>query len=264
MIGPERMAKLIALNGGPTSVGRTVDHSVGADLLSAGVNININGAAVRWQGQTEDIQQWTVVLGAFVPVSGQNPSAAPDGTTQGINFSPLTDTPVLATVKWGSGGVQHVAEVDWPCRGGTFTITGSYVEVIATANFSTLARERVPKLSATVGPATGGQGKTIPATRTYTPNLYAPLGLRDILIPPFSRRCTPMISGGVTATFRITFLDSFAGANIGQFDWLNNANRSSCERGQMIPIPARAYYVRLTNTDAAVSFTGTLMFELDL
>jgi hypothetical protein len=264
MINPERMATLIKLNGGPSSVGRTVDGQVGVDLLSAGVVVNINGAAVRWQGQTEDIQQWTVVLGAFVPVSGQNPGAAPDGLPTGINFSPLTDVPVLATVKWGSGGVQHVAEVDWPCRGGTFTITGSYVEVIATANYSTLAKERVPRLSATVGPATGGQGKTIPATRTYTPLLYAPLGLRDLQIPTFARRVTPMISAGVTATFRITFFDTFSGSNLGQFDWLNNANRSSCERGQMIPIPARAYLARLTNTDAAVSFTGTLMFELDL
>lgn len=274
---PDRMRKLIDKNGGPTALGQEVNPNIISDQLAAGMLLNYQRQVVQWEAYDVDTTAWTITLGEFVTSGtggivtspGYTSGAVPQFNNQGISQPaigpvwPLTDTPVIAKVDWGSGGVVHTAQVDWPCRGGSFTVNGSFVRVTPVADFATFATPATPRLKATIGPATGGKGSAIPATRTYTLTTLAALANQRVVIPPFARRVWPQLVGGVTAQFRFTF-EAENLADIAQYEYLNNANQSTLTRGQPVPVPPRAMYLLMSNVDAAIACTIGPLFELDL
>lgn len=271
-----RMQALIKKNGGPTALGRGVDPNIISDQLSAGMILNYQAQVIQWEAQSEDVTAWTVTLGEFVTsgiggiptAPGYSKGAAPtiNPTTGGLvpanGVIPISDVVVMAEVSWGAGGVTHVALVDWPCRGGSFTVNGNFVRVKPVGDFATLGTPQVPRLQATIGPATGQRG-TMPATRTYVPQVIAALGQLRIVVPAFARRAWPQLVGGVTAQFRFTFQAENL-SNLAQYEFLNNANQSTNTRATAVPVPPRAMYLLINNVDAAVVCTVSALFELDL
>jgi hypothetical protein len=112
---------------------------------------------VKWVGEKTDIFPWRVYLSPWQPRTTKE-NVMPCGEAlstvlqpplvQGneaaqlstlcppivVNFgvSATARAPQLfAKVRWGSGGNQFLAWVDWPARGGLLQVSGSYVQVDA-------------------------------------------------------------------------------------------------------------------------------------
>jgi len=109
---------------------------------------------------------------------------------------------VYARIKWGAGGEQNLAYVDWPVRGTMLQVSGSYLEVnpLVSANDLTgIDAAQLPLLTATLGFEPGGGGDTARrATFTYpkqigTDSFGPPIRRWYFQVPPWARSFVPLV-----------------------------------------------------------------------
>lgn len=100
-----------------------------------------------------------------------------------------------ANVQWGHGGMQDLAEVDWPLRGGTFQVAGSSLNVWGTCLLQGLSTSagsnQIPQVNfrAHASPADGARASLTQPTRTLTfGNMLATTTSALQRVPSFARR----------------------------------------------------------------------------
>jgi hypothetical protein len=177
--------------------------------------IAVSKDLIRFVGKKTDVNAWRVYLGPWQPqnqiaisplianahYADPTPWAPPEPTS----FDAMSSIPLYAQLQWGSGGIQHIAYVDWPKRGCLVQVSGNYVQVnaFANANVTGVGTRELPYVQATLAPEPGGGDATVPATYTYPISVGDieviepfPVGFRNFQIPPFARAFVPLINWG--------------------------------------------------------------------
>lgn len=214
-----------------------IDHARLRELLETGQGLQLGFAAdvtvnpsrrgvqiigsqvLRVGGEQWDINPWRIYLGPWKPKADIDvssvvsdeivPGLAPTPNLDAIEFNGpgnlafLEELLVYARVKFGSGGVKHVAWIDWGKAGQLWQVSASYVEVDAIAVLTPgfddeIDDSRLPRLQATLGDEPGGGDASAAGTFTYpfqsvdwadpayTDEQTARPGL-NFVIPPFAR-----------------------------------------------------------------------------
>jgi hypothetical protein len=181
----------------------------------------VAGAQVlRFNGEHFDLNPWRVYLGPWRPKSQILVRTVDDEIIADFAFPATVDLRgwnpeaqiaqsnsllVYALVKWGSGGFQQSALVDWPVAGLLLQVSGSYVEVNAIAipravtdTEDAADPSKLPDLAATLAEEPGGGDASRAATFTYP---FQSLDWATIVpdpttgnvginfpVPPFSRK----------------------------------------------------------------------------
>lgn len=188
-----------------------------------------------------------------------------------------------AVVKWGRGGQNMVAIVDWPASGGSFVVSGDSIYVdawaliplsgIFDANF--VRDGLLVRLGASATPISGPRPGVLPPRRTmYLPTpIAAPAGTSgDIFVPPFARRMDLQMDALPDTNWLIRFLYRRFFATFAQ-DFYAGTIGGVIQRKTLdndpIDIPTTATSVVVNNTSggggaAPTIVNGALVFDLDL
>jgi hypothetical protein len=173
---------------------------------------------IRIQGKPSDVNYWRIYLGRWTGDAGDGHGG---GTGTGVNHGPYAqpfpwialdagtpgaslgvsvlddfqDLAVYAKIKWGGGGVNHTAWVDWPRRGQLIQVSGCAVYVTAVCcgvNNPLVVSPGlvIPFLEASIGIEPGGGDSDACATFTYPRQVNQHAGPPPqwtFQIPPFAR-----------------------------------------------------------------------------
>lgn len=216
------------------------------------------------------IGPFAVTLSPITLENGANLSLAAGNEAQVFDYAAL--------VKWGRGGVNMTALVDWPMNGGTFVVNGDSLYVDAWALlpisgiFSADFRDvglRV-RMGAHATPLFSGSGRGSLSPRR-TMNIGA-IGIGassgDVFVPPYSRRVkyvsnTNIVSSGVNTNLQIAyrrFAATFANDLV-----IQTTVRSIIDTTLAFDIPPQTQSITLTNLDPDTAIAGAaLVFDLDL
>lgn len=186
--------------------------------------------------QGRDQQAADVPLGPFVVTL--SPLTRPDGSTIALatgDAQVVTD--YAALVKWGRGGVQHVALVDWPVNGGSFVVAGDslYVslwaiippQALTTAGFRNNGFGMAYGAHAT--PVRAPQATPAPRRTMSVADIIAGGTSGEVFVPPFARRwrwqtnATPTDGTGALVVHRYQFLFRRFGNTFAQEEYFTNA-----------------------------------------
>jgi hypothetical protein len=161
---------------------------------------------------------WTVELGAITRKDGQPLIAPPVPTIGGPGGNvtapvtlPANGAP-MADIRWGVGGATHRLLADWPVRGGSIAVPGSYVEVHALMRNLLFGTEPdgsplLPVYTATIAPGGAGGGALDLAQ------------LFEVIIVPFAADLSFPVPWWATA-FRVCELSGGAsGAWVNAMQW---------------------------------------------
>lgn len=177
--------------------GFQVNAVVGGQITNLAANL------IRFVGEKSDVNNWRVYLSPWGLAPGQQAGlfagrvyAVPTpwaGAGTPAVFDNFFDDNIYARVRWGAGGVQHEAYVDWPKRGCLFQVGGSYLQVDAVCTGITAfgpppLNAGHPFLQASLAIEPGGGDSDSPGTFTYRrqPPQVAPDAWL-FQIPPFAR-----------------------------------------------------------------------------
>lgn len=165
---------------------------------------------------------------------------------------------VLARVKWGSGGIQAQADMDW-MQGVTFSLPAAFLRISAFIE-SALAFGDPVRVGAFVGyyGAAPSQSRNPRLTRTA---IVTPPGTVDIPIPVFATEMeivrTIAAATGVSAAFDFVVLDDSGGTIYGE-------TVAGGTRFNLQSLPNDARTLRLTNPSAVDTYTAKVMFFLSI
>jgi hypothetical protein len=272
----------------------------GADTIGVGA-----AQSIRAQGDISDINPWRIYLGPRLTRStAQVPGLVTDSITPALyplptptdyfpNANPnallsgYPDLLVFANIRWGSGGANLQAFVDWPVRGLRLQVSGNYIECDALALGTDLFDDNdsgnlLPDLTATLSDEPGGERADVAATLTYP---FTQFTLSDLpidpatelpgvnyIIPPFARAVrffwdlTTFDTTGFPTSAIIRFRRI---ASVTEEDGVYVYNGTAGAIGDpryALPVPAQAAYLRVEwPTTGSPTLAGVgVQWELDL
>lgn len=257
---------------GDTQFGQSLQLSLtGADQATAAKDL------VRWKGDNEqDVQALRIYLGAWNPqpgLTGVKPVGPYYGTPtpwnpQPYNLDQFNTTPLYARVTFGSGGVRHVAFLDWNSRGSLFQLSASYVQVDAIGTLATSSGLDLPLIHASIGPEPGGGDSAQPATFTY-PYQTGGAGTNYFQVPPFARAFqfvfdrSYQLGGGGSTTVTISQVAMNYTPQANYVFPLTLANDSPDTK--VLPVLGQTAVIAVQlNGGGDDTFRGALIFHLDL
>jgi hypothetical protein len=265
-------------------------------FASNGVATTDASQPVRWGGEKWDINAWRLYLGPWRPqpeilITTGNVDTAADFPGEGIppGYNPDAEVALAkglqlwAQISWGSGGIRHVAFVDWPIGGALCQVSGSYVQVDVVGvaiDFSGSMGDddpsKLPNVAATLSEEPGGGDSARSATFTYpfqSLDWTAHAGI-NFPVPPFARSAFfewdntgPIVDAAnyaSSATIEFLRLD---GTTEGSYVYSFTAGDIGDPR-EGIPIPPLCAVVRVVPTfpggASPKTFEVGCSFELDL
>ena len=208
--------------------------------------------------QVEGVDRYTVVLNQMRYSGGLLLS-----TTQPANNQ--VDTRFALTMEWGAYGSGDTCEVDYPCRGGSFTVGAEYLRLRVFRDVTGPAIGPAPILSGYITPSQKLLGALTPPTRSLSVTLLAS-GTSLVPIPPRAVAYRLWVSGATAIVTSVLQMQG-DGASLGMLDGVGvNGNFEDTlqeNRAAFRPLNPTATFLLLTN-GAVVTSTTYIQFMLDL
>jgi len=253
------------LNRGNAKLVRLVPNAVGGQpaqefstILSAPRDAGDDGEAI------------IVTLGLDYP----SPTKVVNGTSP--SNADLFPFDVTALLRWGVGGAQFSAEIDW-IQGTTFSLGASFLEIGARVGaLPPLALDPLEFfLRASLAYGYAGSSKLLtPCKLTVlvpitpgTPGVLPAGSISDtIAIPPFATAFTvASITGGagITPTLDVNILEAFAGTPTALYRYATRTNLGWQNEGAF-PIPGKSRFLNVTNNGPLQQDGVKIIFNLAL
>lgn len=222
--------------------GNSVTVQIGGTTTEFGNDPTLRFSVAESPREMEDAEAIVVTLGRRIVVDNPIPLSA------GIFATAL--------IKWGVGGAQFEAEIDW-ARGTTFALAASYVKIDAT-----VPRDlgngpiRVEFSASFAYGATNSRGFSSPARRTV---IYELLAGASVTIPvPLWANSFGVISTGTPNL--LLDVQQRNGNPSGSYTYSSRDNTANNGEGQF-PLPGDADQIVVTN-NGGVQDLGRIIFNL--
>lgn len=235
------------------------------------IDVSARPAQVGRRDQGDDVPLGPLAV-TLSPI--QSATGGPISLVTG-DLAQLSD--FAALVRFGRGGVQHVALVDWPAAGATFAVNcdslfvSAWVLVPPTGVFTAGFRNNgvAVRMAAHATPIRSGATRSLLPRRTIAlPTQLAAAGgtSGETFLPPFARTLQWQWDNVITAgVWNVALLFRQWGATFAQQTVINSPNRSIVDATAAFPIPSRTQTVVVTNNSAVLAVTnGALVYTCDL
>jgi len=223
------------------------------------------GKSARFEGgpatanpQTQGLIQISVPIECAKTwvVSLSTPSFLQIAAGGGSIQNTITQGRSFAQVRWGMGGANHVAEIDWS-RGRSFLLNGSFVQVDAVAAFAGAQSLGLAPLvlSASVTPFEGaGFPNVAPPQRSVYVGVIQPAATSPIFrIPAYAVSVQVIFNGANDDTFSVLFQREQGVVQSNSWKYSGSSERVRPNRSEWAIIPGDAATFQIENTKAVLT-----------